>query len=83
MSLNVGNEMTRLTLKAVNKAIAAKGIKAELVKGEGYFYFIGDAVETGHADSTSVWAFSLNQLNLDAWLDELDVIVAKANPVWA
>lgn len=62
-----------LTLKQVNKAIVAKGIAAELVKGEGYYYFIGDAVDG--AFTTSVGVYRLNQLPLEQWLAELDKII--------
>ena len=65
-----------LTLKAVNKAIAARGIKAEIVQGDGYLYFFGDDVEL--ADSTSVWGVCrLNHLSLERWMVELDSIVAN------
>lgn len=62
-----------LTLNQVNQAIAAKGIKAELVKGKGYFYFVGDAVD--HCSGTSVMHNSLNELSLDEWLEELDCLI--------
>lgn len=72
--------MARLTLKAVNKAIAARGIKAELVQGKDYLYFFGDDVEL--AESTSVWGVCrLNHLSLDRWMVELDAIVADHKKV--
>lgn len=64
-----------LTLKAVNKAIAARGIKAELVKGADFFYFTGDAV--GHMDTTKVYVTHLNDLPFDRWMDELDGFVNR------
>lgn len=58
-----------ITIKAVNKAIAASGIKAELVRANGYFYFDGDDV--AFAYSASVMVSRLNDLSLEQWLIEL------------
>ena len=59
--------MTRLTIKTVNKAIAAEGIALELVAGEGYFYFIGDGIN--HAfNNSSVYTYRLNYQTLDQWI---------------
>lgn len=58
-----------LTIKKVNdeiRAITSQYI--ELVKGEGYYYFVYD---NGRRYSTaSVYVNTLNQLSLDAWLFE-------------
>lgn len=58
----------RLTLKMVNAALAAENIKAELIQGEGYLYFIGDDMDL--AKGTSVSVARLNHLPLDRWLEE-------------
>ena len=72
--------MKRLTMKSANKAIAARGIKAELVKGDcGYFYFVGDDVE--YANTTSVSVYQLNHLTLDQWMADLDSFVADSKKV--
>ena len=71
--------MARLTLKAVNKAIAARGIKAELFQGKDYLWFCGDDVE--YASSTSVCVVRLNHLPLETWMVELDHIVAEHKKV--
>lgn len=63
-----------LTIKAVNKVIAARGIKAEIVQGKDYLWFYGDDVELAH--STSVMVVRLNQLTIEQWMSELDSIVA-------
>jgi len=68
-----------LTLKAVNKAIAARGIKAELIQGDGYLYFVGDDVEYAHTTSVSVCR--LNHLTLERWMQELDDFVAETKKV--
>jgi hypothetical protein len=65
----------RLTILNVNKAIVALGIKAELVKGEGYFYFIGDDVDA--CLSTSVYVYRLTDIpTIIGWIDELRTILA-------
>lgn len=69
--------MARLTIKSVNKAIAARGIDAEIVNGGDYFYFIGDAVD--NRDTTSVFVAKLNDLTLDRWLEELDGFIKNTN----
>lgn len=58
-----------LTLNKVNKEIKKIVPDVELVKGDGYFYFVGKSVELNY--STSVMVNSLNQLTLDQWLIEL------------
>lgn len=63
-----------LTIKGVNKAIAARGIKAEICQGDGYLYFFGDDVELAY--STSVAVCRLNHLTLERWMVALDTIVA-------
>ena len=55
--------MPRLTLAAVNKALAAEGLNMELHKGDGYFYFTGD-----DADRASVMTYRLNDQPLETWI---------------
>lgn len=62
-----------LHLKTVNNEITKRGIDAKLVKGNGYYYFIGPAVDG--AFSTSVCVYRLNQLPLEQWLFILDEII--------
>ena len=54
-----------LTLKKVNKAIKDKGYDAELVKGDGYFYFSGEDVSL--CFEQGVYVYRLNQLTLEHW----------------
>lgn len=59
----------RTTLAAVNKALAAAGIDAELVKGRGYFYFAGSAVDC--AKEQGVYGvFRLSDLSVTQWVEE-------------
>jgi hypothetical protein len=59
--------MTTATFKKVNAAIAALGYKAELVKGDGYFYFAGDDVKI---DAPSVYVYRLTEFSVEEWLGE-------------
>lgn len=61
--------MQGITLTQINKEIAKRGYDATLVKGDGYFYFIGPAVD--NITSTSVYVYKVNQLPLEQWIDEL------------
>ena len=57
------------TLKKVNAELVRLGIRAELVKGDGYFYFVGQDVEL--AQEQGVYGvFRLNDLTLDQWVEE-------------
>lgn len=67
-----------ITLRAVNRAIRAAGYDAELVRGRGYFYFIGPAVE--RATHTGVVVFRLNQLDAAGWVRALREDVLSSIP---
>ena len=66
-----------ITIKSVNKMIASKGILAEIVKGDGYYYFTGSDVEL--AEYTSVYVFKLNDMTMQQWSESIDSIVADHN----
>lgn len=68
-----------MKLATVNKAIAARGIAAELVKGDAYYYFIGLDVE--RAKDSIVLVPRLNDLSLDRWMDLLDEKVQETKTV--
>ena len=55
-----------LRLYHVNDALKSEGIDAELVKGEGYYWFDGNDVE--FAKTTSVMVYRLNHLSLEQWI---------------
>lgn len=63
-----------IQLRTINATLARLGIKAELVKGEGYFYFIGDDVD---CDCDSVYVFRVNELTLDRWVEEANDRLAR------
>ncbi len=55
-----------LTLKQVNKALAAAGYKERLVKGRGYYYFAEG--EAASWPETMVLVYKLNCQTLEEWL---------------
>jgi hypothetical protein len=59
----------RLTVKAINEGLAKRGSGARLERGDGYFYFSGEADDW--LDRT-VNAHSLSSLSLDQWMAEFD-----------
>lgn len=65
-----------LTVKKVNAEIKNRGIAAVLMKGRGYFYFLGPDVDL--AASKMVCVYSLNELTLEGWMKELDRIIENA-----
>lgn len=60
--------MPTITRTQVNKAIQKAGMQEiELVKGKGYFYFIGDNVDLS---KPSVYVYKVNDLTMDQWIQE-------------
>jgi hypothetical protein len=55
-----------MNITVVNKALAPLG-DIKLVKGDGYFYFIGEAVSL---DASGVYVYSLKELTLSRWIEE-------------
>lgn len=55
-----------ITRTTVNKAIAHLG-DIKLVKGSGYFYFVGDSV---NVSASGVYVYRLNELPLEQWIEE-------------
>lgn len=64
-----------LTLKFLNEKIA-QPLGVELVKGQGYFYLVGDIFD--NTFSTSVMVYKVNDLPFDMWEQEIKDMVAKA-----
>lgn len=65
--------MTKLTLKTVNAALKAAGHQEELVKGDGYFYFVGGDSAEWKA-GTAVYTVRLNDLTVGLWIRELEIL---------
>lgn len=57
----------RLTCRTINKAIAAAGIKLELVRNKTYHYFMGDDVPN-NAYTTSVLVYRTNTFTVAEWV---------------
>jgi len=66
--------MKRITVKQVLKAIGSD--KLELVKGNGYWYFIYDDVAKSRYDTHSVYTMLLGD-DLAFWVEEGKEFVAK------
>lgn len=61
--------MKRITLVQVNKALRAASLDCELVKGSGYFYFQGPAVDM--AQEQGVYGvYRLSDLSIEQWIQE-------------
>lgn len=59
------------TIKSINKVFQEDNLPVELVKGEGYFYFIFDAIETHNVYETkSIYTVRLSDMTKDRWIDE-------------
>lgn len=58
-----------IQLRGINTKLAKLfSRKLELVKGEGYFYFVYDDPSANIYQTYSVMVFSLNQLRQDQWI---------------
>ena len=55
-------------IPSVNRALKEAGIHGELVRGKGYFYFVGDSFYW--SAGTSVWVFRVTDLSIDQWIEE-------------
>jgi hypothetical protein len=58
----------RVTINKVNQALKDQKITAELVRGDGYFYFVGDSLDI--SKSSSVYVYHLNSLTVEDWVEE-------------
>lgn len=63
----------RATMAALNAQMKAEGIDAELVKGNGYFYFSGPTYYP------SIYVYALNQMGFDEWMQHIRSAVAEGN----
>ena len=63
----------KLTLKRINKELEKQGYLLELIKGDGYFYFITLPDLNVPFDSYSVCVYRLNQLKLNDWIYEANI----------
>ena len=59
----------KLTLKKVNKAIQEVEAGWELVKGNGYFYWV-HPTDMSYLDCATVGVYKLNEFTLERWIEE-------------
>jgi hypothetical protein len=57
----------RATLKLVNRAVAKAGIPLELVRGEGYHYWVYDTASRW--ETVSEYLPYTNSVSVDCWLE--------------
>jgi hypothetical protein len=60
----------RVTLQAINKRLAAKGYRARVEKGEGYFYVFGG--EASDWLDRIIQVPTLSSLTLDQWVEKFE-----------
>ena len=61
--------MKKFQIRSVNKTFREDGIPVELVKGEGYFYFIFDRIDANVFETKSEYTMYLMDLTFDSWVD--------------
>lgn len=61
-----------LQLRTINKVFREEGLPIELVKGEGYFYYVYDTTVDSQLvyDSQMVYVYRLNHQTLDRWVED-------------
>ena len=65
------------TLASANRAIAKAGIPLELVRGDGYHYFIYDIPAENVFDTESVYVCYTNTYTAKEWVKEATYAMAK------
>jgi hypothetical protein len=66
----------RVTLNKINAAIKAAGGEDELVRGNGYFYFVGEDTPKWH--QASVYTMFLSDFTVEEWVDMWRSMSGKA-----
>lgn len=74
---DAANKKQIRTLSDFNKLLIENGVNSELVKGKGYFYYIG----TGNAcvDIPSVYVAHFSQMSSEQWTSELETAIEIFN----
>lgn len=68
--------MARLTINNINAALKDAGFDAELVRGNGYFWF--DSEESISWYTSSVYVYRLNHLgDVEKWVDKYRAMKAE------
>jgi hypothetical protein len=70
--------VSRLTVKAINAALKARGREETLERGKGYFYFWNGDAPSWYTSSVPV--YKLTQIpTVEGWLAEFDALLAAEN----
>jgi hypothetical protein len=64
----------RLTLNKINCELAKRGHDERLVRGKGYFYFVGGNAASWQ--SSGVYTYHLNGFTLEQWLATRDYLAS-------
>lgn len=59
--------MSRATIKAVNRAVSRAGIPLELVRGDGYHYWVFD--DGRRFETASVYVCYTNTVSVERWVE--------------
>lgn len=57
----------KATIRSVNAAVRKAGIPLELVRGEGYHYWVHD--EDGHYDTVSEMVCYTSHISVEKWVE--------------
>lgn len=76
------------TCKQITATLRKEGLPLELVKADGYFYFIYDTLDDKNSkilawETKSVYVSSLSQLSTDAWVKEGREFAEEVELKWA
>jgi len=55
-------------IRSINRVLKEDNLPVELIKGDGYFYFIYDLPEQKVFETESVYVSKLNHLTKDEWI---------------
>ena len=67
--------MSRATLRSVNRAVAKADIPLELVRGEGYHYWVFD--QQGRYNTISEYVCYTNSVSVEKWLEWASIAYAE------
>jgi len=62
------DQMSQLTIKAINKELKKRGYEEKIARGYGYFYFYDGNAASWYQSGTYI--SRLNDLTLEGWINE-------------
>lgn len=69
--------MPSTTLKQANAAIAKAGIPLELVRGEGYHYFVYDVPAKNIYETVSIYVCYTNTYTAQEWTEQAERVYGE------